>query len=154
MAIIPIRIHLKKRLLPALLMGVFVGLPTWAAEPIVILEYRQDRGAQIGEDSTHPFRMDPNYSARHRVRKDETLSHVIANFYSGSGIDRAFVQMAIIRKNRSAFVRGNPNYLFADKVLHLPSLNEIRAMLVKQSSPESDADMPEDNRNHIFFFGS
>jgi hypothetical protein len=154
MAIIPIRIHLKKRLLPALLMGVFVGLPAWAAEPIVILEYRQDRGAQIGEDSTHPFRMDPNYSARHRVRKDETLSHVIANFYGGSGIDRAFVQMAIIRKNRSAFVRGNPNYLFADKVLHLPSLNEIRAMLVKQSSPESDADMPEDNRNHIFFFGS
>jgi Tfp pilus assembly protein FimV len=135
-------------------MGVFVGLPTWAAEPIVILEYRQDRGAQIGEDSTHPFRMDPNYSARHRVRKDETLSHVIANFYSGSGIDRAFVQMAIIRKNRPAFVRGNPNYLFADKVLHLPSLNEIRAMLVKQSSPEKDADMPEDNRNHIFFFGS
>ena len=154
MAIIPIRIQLKKRLLPALLMGVFVGLPTWAAEPIVILEYRQDRGAQIGEDSTHPFRMDPNYSARHRVRKDETLSHVIANFYGGSGIDRTFVQMAIIRKNRSAFVRGNPNYLFADKVLHLPSLNEIRAMLVKQSSPKSDADMPEDNRNHIFFFGS
>ena len=154
MAIIPIRIHLKKRLLPALLMGVFVGLPTWEAEPIVILEYRQDSGAQIGEDSTHPFRMDPNYSARHRVRKDETLSHVIANFYSGSGMDRAFVQMAIIRKNRSAFVRGNPNYLFADKVLNLPSLNEIRAMLVKQSSPKSDADMPEDNRNHIFFFGS
>ena len=154
MAIIPIRIHLKKCLLPALLMGVFVGLPTLAAEPIVILEYRQDSGVQIGEDSTHPFRMDPNYSARHRVRKDETLSHVIANFYSGSGMDRAFVQMAIIRKNRSAFVRGNPNYLFADKVLHLPSLNEIRAMLVKQSSPEKDADMSEDNRNHIFFFGS
>ena len=154
MAIIPTRVHLKKRLLPALLMGVFVGLPASAAEPIVILEYRQDIGVQIGEDSTHPFRMDPNYSARHRVRKDETLSHVIANFYGGSGIDRAFVQMAIIRKNRSAFVRGNPNYLFADKVLHLPSLNEIRAMLVKQSSPESDADMPDDNRNHIFFFGS
>ena len=154
MAIIPTRNHLKKRLLPALLMGVFVGLPAWAAEPIVILEYRQDSAAQIGEDSTHPFRMDPNYSARHRVRKDETLSHVIANFYGGSGIDRAFVQMAIIRKNKSAFVRGNPNYLFADKVLHLPSLNEIRAMLVKQSSPESDANMPEDNRNHIFFFGS
>ena len=72
MAIIPIIIHLKKRLLPALLMGVFVGLPTWAAEPIVILEYRQDSGVQIGEDSTHPFRMDPNYSARHRVRIDET----------------------------------------------------------------------------------
>ena len=154
MAIIPTRIHLKERLLPAILLGVFVGLPAWAAEPIVILEYRQDSAAQIGEDSTHPFRMDPNYSARHRVRKDETLSHVIANFYGGSGIDRAFVQMAIIRKNKSAFVRGNPNYLFADKVLHLPSLNEIRAMLVKQSSPESDANMPEDNRNHIFFFGS
>ncbi len=154
MAIIPTRNHLKKRLLSALFTGVFFGLPALAAEPIVILEYRQDSSVQKGEDSTHPFRMDPNYSARHRVRKDETLSHVIANFYGGSGIDRAFVQMAIIRKNRSAFVRSNPNYLFADKILHLPSLNEIRAMLVKRPSPESDADITDDNRNHIFFFGS
>ena len=29
-------------------------------------------------------------------------------------------------------MRGNPNYLYADKLLHLPSLNEIRAMIVKQ----------------------
>ena len=86
------------------------------------------------EEGTHPFRMDPDYSVHHTVRQDETLSHIIANYYGGSGLDKTFVQMAIIKKEPfSFFVRNNPHYLFAGKSLHLPSLNEIRAMLVKQT---------------------
>ena len=61
--------------------------------------------------------------------------------------------MAIIRKNKSAFVRSNPHYLYADKVLHLPSLNEIRAMLVKQPAADARASIRDDNREHIFYFG-
>lgn len=135
-----------------LMLGMAV-LPA-AAEPIVILEYRSSD--QMGEagGGTHPFRMDPDYSVRHTVRQDETLSHIIANYYGGSGLDKAFVQMAIVKKNRTAFVRSNPNYLFAGKSLHLPSLNEIRAMLVKQSQTPEDTDTSRDNREHIFFFGS
>lgn len=125
-----------------------------AAEPIVVLEYRSDAQVMDGEGGTHPFRMDPDYSVHHTVRRDETLSHIIANYYGGSGLDKAFVQMAIIKKNRSAFVRSNPHYLFAGKSLHLPSLNEIRAMLVKQTKAPKDADTSRDNREHIFFFGS
>ena len=130
-----------------------VSLPA-TAEPIVILEYRSSEQMMDGEGSTHPFRMDPDYSAHHTVRQDETLSHIIANFYGGSGLDKTFVQMAIIKKNRSAFVRNNPHYLFAGKSLHLPSLNEIRAMLVKQTSVPKNTDTSRDNREHIFFFGS
>ena len=129
------------------------GLPVYA-EPIVVLEYRSSEQMTDGEGGTHPFRMDPDYSAHHTVRQDETLSHIIANYYGGSGLDKAFVQMAIIKKNRSAFVRSNPHYLFAGKSLHLPSLNEIRAMLVKQTSDPKDTDTSRDNREHIFFFGS
>ncbi|MGB1399955.1 MAG: pilus assembly protein FimV, partial [Candidatus Puniceispirillaceae bacterium] len=58
-----------------------------------------------------------------------------------------------IRKNRSAFVRGNPNYLYADKLLHLPSLNEIRAMIIKQPASDTTIEAGGDNRDHIFFFG-
>ena len=135
------------------LMLASVSLPV-AAEPIVVLEYRSTDQMMDGEGGTHPFRMDPDYSAHHTVRQDETLSHIIANYYGGSGLDKAFVQMAIIKKNRSAFVRSNPHYLFAGKSLHLPSLNEIRAMLVKQTSAPKDTDTSRDNREHIFFFGS
>ena len=123
------------------------------AEPIVVLEYRYSDQMAEADGGTHPFRMDPDYSARHTVRPDETLSHIIANYYGGSGLDTAFVQMAIVKKNRSAFVRRNPNYLFAGKSLHLPSLNEIRAMLVRQSQTANQTDTSRDNREHIFFFG-
>ena len=148
MAIIPS----KKHLFIAIALATGLSLPV-LAEPIVILEYRQTGGTKEGTLNTHPFRLDPDYSTRHRVRKDETLSHIIANFYGGSDIDRAFVQMAIIRKNKSAFVRSNPHYLYADKVLHLPSLNEIRAMLVKQPAADAHSSTRDNNREHIFYFG-
>ena len=148
MAIIPS----KKYLVITFALAAGLSLPV-LAEPIVILEYRQAGGTNEGTLNTHPFRLDPDYSTRHRVRKDETLSHIIANFYGGSDIDRAFVQMAIIRKNKSAFVRSNPHYLYADKVLHLPSLNEIRAMLVKQPAADARSNTRDNNRQHIFYFG-
>ena len=124
------------------------------AEPLVILEYRGSKIIAEGDLGTHPFRMDPDYSTHHKVMQDETLSHIIANYYGGSGLDKAFVQMAIVKKNSSAFVRANPNYLYAGKSLHLPSLNEIRAMLIRKTTSPRNAEPTRDNREEIFFFGS
>ena len=124
------------------------------AEPIVILEYRGAEMVVDGDGAMHPFRLDPDYSTHHKVMQDETLSHIIANYYGGSGLDKAFVQMAIVKKNRTAFVRANPNYLYAGKSLHLPSLNEIRAMLVRETKPPKNPEPKRDNREEIFFFGS
>jgi len=124
------------------------------AEPIVILEYRGTETVIDGDGDMHPFRLDPDYSTHHKVMQDETLSHIIANYYGGSGMDKAFVQMAIVKKNRTAFVRANPNYLFAGKSLHLPSLNEIRSMLVRQTNSTKNPGPKRDNREEIFFFGS
>ena len=128
--------------------------PMAVAEPIVILEYRGANIITSGEGNAHPFRLDPDYSTHHKVKQDETLSHIIANYYGGSGMDKAFLQMAIVKKNRSAFVRANPNYLFAGKSIHLPSLNEIRAMIIKKTTTPKPADRSRDNREEIFFFGS
>ncbi|MEJ6673312.1 MAG: pilus assembly protein FimV, partial [Alphaproteobacteria bacterium] len=70
------------------------------AEAIVVLEYRNAAGSGDTEgDNTHPFRMDPGYGTKHKVRQDETLSHIITNYYGGSGMDASFVQMAILRRN-------------------------------------------------------
>ena len=124
------------------------------AEPIVILEYRGAEMVVDGDGAMHPFRLDPDYSTHHKVMKDETLSHIIANYYGGSGLDKAFVQMAIVKRNRTAFVRANPNYLYAGKSLHLPSLNEIRAMLLTETKSPKNPEPTRDNREEIFFFGS
>ena len=124
------------------------------AEPIVILEYRGAETAVDSDGAMHPFRLDPDFSTHHKVMQDETLSHIIANYYGGSGLDKAFVQMAIVKKNRTAFVRANPNYLYAGKSLHLPSLNEIRAMLVRKTKSTKNSEPKRDNREEIFFFGS
>ena len=124
------------------------------AEPIVILEYRGAEMVIDGDGAMHPFRLDPDYSTHHKVKQDETLSHIIANYYGGSGMDKAFVQMAIVKRNRTAFVRANPNYLYAGKSLHLPSLNEIRAMLIRETKSTKNPESKRDNREEIFFFGS
>ena len=124
------------------------------AEPIVILEYRGAEMVMDGDGASHPFRLDPDYSTHHKVMQDETLSHIIANYYGGSGMDKAFVQMAIVKRNRTAFVRANPNFLYAGKSLHLPSLNEIRAMLVRETKSIKNPEPTRDNREEIFFFGS
>ena len=110
-------------LFAAILFTTFMCLPIAVfAEPIVVLEYRNANGLDNTEGSSnHPFRMDPGYGTKHKVRQDETLSHIITNYYGGSGMDASFVQMAILRRNKSAFVRSNPNYLYAGKTLYLPS---------------------------------
>ena len=145
-------------LFAAILFTALMCLPmTVWAEPIVVLEYRNATGpGDVGDDNNHPFRMDPSYGTKHKVRPDETLSHIITNYYGGSGMDTSFVQMAILRRNKTAFVRSNPNYLFAGKTLYLPSLNDIRAMITEGGQPyDSDEASSSDGyvRNEIFYFG-
>ena len=75
------------------------------AIPIVVLEYPAYAGGSSGGlDSNNIFVADPNYTAHHRVQPNETLSHIITEYYSGSGLDLSVVQMAIVKKNKKAFV--------------------------------------------------
>ena len=134
----------------------FMLLPVMAqgqAAPIVVLEYPAYAGASSGGlDSNNVFVADPNHTAHHRVQPNETLSHIITDYYAGSGLDLSVVQMAIVKKNKGAFVRGNPNFLFADKVIHLPSLNEMKNLVLGnhsgQPSPSSDS-----RQDQIYFIG-
>jgi hypothetical protein len=130
-------------------------MPQMAAAqgPIVVLEYPGYASASTpGLNRDNPFVYDPDHTASHRVQPDETLSHIITAYYAGSGLDLSIVQMAIVKKNKSAFVRGNPNFLYADKLLHLPSLNEMKN-LVLGSKPHDGQDGRGGIQNEIFFIG-
>lgn len=125
-----------------------------AGEPIVVLTYGDSRetGSTLDEYGTHPMRTDPNAHQMHKVAEAETLSHIMAEYYGGSGLNMKFVELAILQFNREAFVRGNPNFLFAGKRLHLPSVNQIKALVTGQKS-ESQRSPSNRNQNEIFFFG-
>ena len=124
-----------------------------AQGPIVVLEYPGYASVSTpGLNQDNPFVYDPDHTATHRVQPDETLSHIITAHYAGSGLDLSVVQMAIVKKNKSAFVRGNPNFLYADEMLHLPSLNEMKN-LVLGSKQHDASDHRVGMQNEIFFIG-
>ena len=126
-----------------------------AAEPIVVLTYGNNRatnGSMSDEYSSHPMRENPDEFKKHEVLEAETLGHIMSEYYGGSGLNMAFVQIAILQFNRSAFVRGNPNFLYAGKTLHLPSVNQIRALITKEKLENRNAS-ENGKRNEIFFFG-
>ena len=126
-----------------------------AQEPIVVLDYYKERsGAGTSEvEIDHPFRIDPDFTETHKVMANETLSHIIAAYYHGSGLNMKFVEMAIVQMNHRAFVRGNPNFLYANKILHLPSVNEIQALVIGGKYSAGTAAQGDQRRDEIYFFG-
>ena len=136
-------------------MLVVAGLGAEASEPIVVLEYGpRGGGLEYGDDtSAHPFRVDLDYQQSHKVMPDETLGHIMQAYYGGSGLNMTFVEMAIVQFNKHAFVRGNPNFLFADKTLHLPSVNQIQALALGKTEKIQQNKGYGEEQNEIFFFG-
>ena len=125
------------------------------AEPIVILEYR---GSNYKNNNTDPsnniFIIDPDHSEKHKVPKGQSLSEIIDDFYAGSGLDRRFLKLAIVAANPKAFAQENPNFMFAGATLHLPSLNQIQAMVLGVPIDKKTSQFePQGSDRGIFFFG-
>ena len=125
------------------------------SQPIVILEYRGSNSQNLSEDiSNNIFMMDPDHTEKHTVPKGQSLSEIIDDYYSGSGLDKRFLKLAIVAANPRAFAQQNPNFMFAGATLHLPSLNQIQAMVlgIPINGKLKDYEKQADNRG-IFFFG-
>ena len=79
---------------------------------------------------------------------------IINKYYADAGLDRNFLELAIVKANRGAFVRNNPNFLYAGRVLHLPSVNQIKSMVMHPyGTGAARAQQPEPS-GHIFFHGA
>jgi hypothetical protein len=124
--------------------------------PIVILEYPSFGSASSeggGLNADNQFVSNPNFTTNHRVQPDETLSHIITEYYADSGLDLSIVQLAIVKKNKAAFVRGNPNFLYADKVLKLPSLNEMKNLVLGTKQQSGSQSGGSGLQEQIYFIG-
>ena len=123
------------------------------SEPFVVLEYRgnSDSG-NISSDNL--FLKDLNYNANHIVLKNETLSDIMLNYYGSRAFNNRILSLAIVHFNKKAFVRNNPNFLYSGKKLYLPSVNEIKNLIIKKdkNSKKKDKNNPSIT-SHIYFFG-
>ena len=123
------------------------------SEPFVVLEYRgnTDRG-NLSSDNL--FLNDLNYSANHEVLKNETLSDIMLNYYGSRAFNNRILSLAIVHFNKKAFVRNNPNYLYSGKKLYLPSVNEIKNLIIKKDKNSENKDKNNSSiTSQIYFFG-
>ena len=123
------------------------------SEPFVVLEYRGNTNrSDIQSDNL--FLNDLNYSSKHTVLKNETLSDIILNYYGTKSFNNNILSLAIVNFNKKAFVRNNPNYLYSGKKLYLPSINEIKNLIVKKNkNVESNKNINQGISSQIYFFG-
>ena len=123
------------------------------SEPFVVLEYR---GHSVKEqiETDNVFLNDLNYSSKHIVLKNETLSDIMLNYYGTKSFNNNILSLAIVHFNKNAFVRNNPNYLYSGKKLYLPSINEIRNLIIKKNKKiDSKKKYNSPNSSQIYFFG-
>ena len=119
------------------------------SEPFIVLEYRNNN-IKLLENSNNPFLNDQNFSKKHKVKKNETLSEIIFTNYGVKYFNKDILSLSIVHYNKHAFVRKNPNFLYANKTLYLPSVLEIKNLLLKVKPNEKA--YPK-NEKHIYFFG-
>ena len=119
------------------------------SEPFVVLEYRNNNSKSF-EVSNNPFLKDQNFSKKYKVKKNETLSDIILKNYGIKFFNIDILSLSIVHFNKHAFVRKNPNFLYAGKTLYLPSVLEIKNLLIKNKPNKKVYSKDE---KHIYFFG-
>ena len=138
---------LFKKLIIILILKNLLFCTNLYAQPLVILEYSDNRDKEIKSNKNEDF------SAYYKTKKNDTLSKIIEKYYGNKGLNYTFVQAAILYKNKSAFVRSNPNFMYAQKNLYLPSINEIKDLVYKDKKRIKS--VKETNINQeIYFFGN
>ena len=118
------------------------------AEPFVVLSYNSF--SELSERD-NPFSQDPDYSLKHTVLPGESLNLIIEKYYGNSGLNISFLQLAIVSLHKKAFRNKNINYMIADEIIHLPSVNQI-SKLMKGIDFRLD-DITDHNAGNIYFYG-
>ena len=65
------------------------------SEPFVVLEYRNNNSKSI-EVSNNPFLKNENFSKKHKVKKNETLSDIILENYGVKHFNKDVLSLSIV----------------------------------------------------------
>ena len=123
------------------------------SEPFVVLQYRGDIKT-TNEQSDNLFMQDNNHKTKHTVLKNETLSDIMLKYYGTKSFNKSMLSLASVHFNKHAFVRSNPNFLFSGKKIYLPSVNEIKNLIIKKKNKVDDnEELQPGISSQIYFFG-
>ncbi|MAS60053.1 MAG: hypothetical protein CMQ07_02980 [Gammaproteobacteria bacterium] len=76
---------------------------------------------------------------RYRVQPGDTLSGIFNRFYKNTNINKEVLQAVFVKANKTAFRRGNPNWLMAGSVLTFPSGSDVVDYVVNDKTKEGSA---------------
>ena len=134
---------------------VLLGFEIKSNEPFVVLEYNDQNLNEPGKkniNKNNKFIKDHNYSVNHKVKDGESLSNILHKYYGNTGLNMKIIEISIIEINKHAFVRENPHFLYAGKILKIPSVSEIMNLVRK--APDKSSNSKSSQRNHIYFYGN
>ncbi len=122
------------------------------AEPFVVHEY--SKTSSTNDNKNQNFHENEDYSTYYKIRKNDSLSGILNKFYGANNLNLNVVKSAVVLKNRHAFVRNNPNFMFANKRLYLPSVNEIKDSIYKNVNKKNDVSKDFTREQEIYYFGN
>lgn len=67
--------------------------------------------------------------SKYRIKPGDSLTDIAKRAYGDTNIKLSLVMQLIISNNPTAFFRNNANYIYADKVIAIPSVDDFRTML-------------------------
>ncbi len=80
-------------------------------------------------------RQTAGYQSTYSVRRGDTLDGIIRRSFNTSRIRRPIIRQAFVKANPSAFRRGNPNWMYAGKVLAMPEIKDFQKAIFVDGTP-------------------
>ena len=141
---------MKKLIFYVFLLNFFIGGYLFA-EPFVVYEYSENTSNNSKNQNSYE---NEDYSTYYRIKKNDSLSGILDKFYGSKNLNLNIVKSAVVLKNKHAFVRNNANFMFANKKLYLPSVNEIKDMIYKNVNKKRNISNEFSREQDIYFFGN
>ena len=122
------------------------------AEPFVVYEYSENSS---NNSKSQNFQENEDFSMYYRIKKNDSLSGILDKFYGSKNLNLNVIKSAVVLKNKHAFVRNNANFMFANKKLYLPSVNEIKNLIYKNVNKKNkDVSIGFSREQDIYYFGN
>ena len=141
---------MKKLIFYLFLSNFFIGGYLFA-EPFVVYEYFENSSNNSKNQNSYE---NEDYSTYYRIKKNDSLSGILDKFYGSKNLNLNIVKSAVVLKNKHAFVRNNANFMFANKKLYLPSVNEIKDMIYKNVNNKRNISNEFSREQDIYYFGN
>ncbi len=132
------------------LLNSFISISLFA-EPFVVYEYSENSSKNSNSKNFHE---NEDYSTYYKIKKNDSLSGILDKFYSSKTLNLNVIKSAIVLKNKHAFVRNNANFMFANKKLYLPSVNEIKNLIYKNVNINKENSSDFSREQDIYYFGN